>query len=88
LSLRNYIAKRAVASIITLFFIFLVNFFLIYLRVPENQGTPLDVLFSQYLRFVFLEGFGPALKNSQISTLEFILRRVPYTLLLLGVSSF
>ena len=86
MGLRRYMAKRAVDSLVTVFIVFLLNFFICYQRLEEAWGVFETDQFTNYLRFVFVDKFGAVLRYS--NTLEYILELLPYSLLLLIVSAF
>lgn len=85
MTLREYVTRRLIDSLVTLFFILLLNFFLFYRGRPQNVGQLLNLFltfpqqFPLYLKFVFFEGFGPFYAGT---VLDNIMRWLPFSLVL------
>jgi len=72
LTLKEYFFKRTINSVVVWIFVLILNFLLFY---TPSTGTMLENLPAQaveYLKFVFVERFGPYSGGGQMSTLDYI----------------
>jgi len=83
MGIREYFVKRVIQSVIVAFLVLLLNFFLFYMRMPEVSGLAVWEKFESYLKFVFVDGFSTA---NYRNTLPIIIGKLPFTLLLLGLT--
>jgi ABC-type dipeptide/oligopeptide/nickel transport system permease subunit len=85
--LRKYIVKRALDSVVTVFLVFMLNFFICYQNLAEAKGLPESEQFANYIRFVFLDRFGTVDVAGSPNTLDYILGRLSYSLIILIVAA-
>jgi len=83
LGLKGYILRRAIDSLITLFLIFLVNFFVFFTRMEQYSGMTQTEQFVAYLKFVFIDQFGRVDIAGSPRTIDYVLSVMPPTLNLL-----
>jgi peptide/nickel transport system permease protein len=80
------VLRRAVDSAVTLFFIFLLNFFLFFTKMEEYSGMTQTDQFVAYLKFVFIDHFGKTPAPDSLPTMDFVLSRLSPTLSILVYS--
>ncbi len=83
MGLRRYMAKRALDSLVTAFFVFVLCFFLCYVRLREARGISETQQFISYVRFVFLEQFGQSGLAGSSNSLDYVIQQLPYTIFLM-----
>ncbi|NWG10465.1 ABC transporter permease [Candidatus Bathyarchaeota archaeon] len=87
MSLRKYIIKRTLDSLITIFLVFMLNFFICYQNLSEARGLPESEQFTNYIRFVFFDRFGTLALPGSPNTLDYVFERLSYSLIILTVSA-
>jgi peptide/nickel transport system permease protein len=80
-------AKRALDSLVTILFIFILTFFICYRSLEEAKGLPEAEQFMKYIRFVFIDRFGNLNVLGLQNTLDYIIGLLPYSVFLLASSA-
>jgi len=82
LAFKEYFFKRALNSVVVWICVLILNFLLFY--TPSTAHFPAQVV--EYLKFVFIERFGPYYRGGQVPTLDYICNFSVYSLILLALS--
>lgn len=87
MGLLKYMAKRALDSLVTIFLVFMLNFFVCYQNIAEARGLPETEQFMNYVNFVFVDRFGTLDMPGSPNTLDYIFGRLSYSLIILAISA-
>jgi peptide/nickel transport system permease protein len=86
LAFKEYFFKRAISSLVIWIFVLILNFLLFYTPPTETRLENFPTQVAEYLKFIFVERFGPYERRPEMSTLDYIFSLSVNSVILLVLS--